>query len=303
METAVRLLAAAALLAALAAAPAFAKDDAKISAAERDMNAAYATLLGKLSGAAKLHLERDQQRWLANRRACDFSADRKDGCLDSRYQTRGAKLRLFADGLYPLISEQAIVKSGKLEHGVYAIDASYPQFNSPAADFSAVNRGFADQARRSADDVLQSGFDAGCEQTFDLYRLNGDVVSVWIHSEMWQANFHVSNTGTLVDLRAGHAIPPEDVFKPGGEWRVQLLALVDAEITKDFRDMGRGRKPADLPEIFNRLKPGDYLFEDDELVLYLPEVALSLGMRGYAVEIPYAALKPLLRADGPLGGR
>jgi hypothetical protein len=26
-------------------------------------------------------------------------------------------------------------------------------------------------------------------------------------------------------------------------------------------------------------------------------------MRGYAVEIPYAALKPLLRTDGPLGGR
>jgi hypothetical protein len=51
------------------------------------------------------------------------------------------------------------------------------------------------------------------------------------------------------------------------------------------------------------LKPADYLFEDDELVLYLPEVAMGLHMRGYAVEIPYAALKPLLRTDGPLGGR
>jgi hypothetical protein len=51
------------------------------------------------------------------------------------------------------------------------------------------------------------------------------------------------------------------------------------------------------------VQPADYLFEDDELVVYIPEVALSLGMRGYAVEIPYAALKPLLRADGPLGGR
>ena len=298
-----RLLAAAGLLAALASAPAFAKDDTKITAAEHDMNAVYATLLGKLSGAAKLHLDHDQERWLANRRACDANAARKDGCLESRYQTRAAKLRLFADGLYPFISEQAIVKSGKLEHGVYAIDVSYPQFDSPAADFSAVNRGFAERARQSADDVLQSEFDAGCDQTFDLYRLDADVVSVWIHSELWQANFQVSNTGTLVNLRTGQAIPPEDVFKPGGEWRVQLLALVDAEITRDFRDMRRGQKPADLPEIFNRVRPADYLFEDDELVLYLPEVALSLGMRGYAVEIPYGALKPLLRADGPLGGR
>ena len=113
-----------------------------------------------------------RQRWLANRRACDANADRKDGCLESRYQTRAAKLRLFADGPYPFISEQAIVKSGKLKHGTYAIDVSYPQFDSTAADFSAVNRGFADPARQSVDDVLQSEFDAGYEQTFDLYRLN-----------------------------------------------------------------------------------------------------------------------------------
>jgi uncharacterized protein len=299
----VRLLAAAVLLAAIAALPAFAQDNAKVAAAERGMDVAYAAALGRLSGAAHAHLEQDQARWLANRQACDFNAARRDDCLESRYQTRAAKLRLFAEGLYPFISEQAIVKSGKLEHGVYAIDASYPRFDSPAADFSAVNRGFADQARRSADDVLQSGFNAGYDQTFDLYRLNGDVVSVWIHGETWQANLRISNTGTLVDLRTGRAIPPEDVFKPGGEWRVRLLALVDAEVTKDFRDMSRGQKPADLPEIFNRLQPADYLFEDDELVLYIPEVALSLGMRGYAVDIPYAALKPLLRADGPLGGR
>ena len=303
METVVRLVAAAALLAALAAAPAFAKDNAKISAAEHDMNAAYAALLGTSSGAAKLHLERDQERWLANRRACDANADRKDGCLESRYQSRASKLKVFADGPYPFISEQAMVKSGKLKHGTYAIDVSYPQFDSTAADFSAVNRGIADPARQSVDDVLQSEFDAGYEQTFELYRLNRDVVSVWIHSELWQANFQVSNSGTLVDLRTGHAIPPEDVFKPGGEWRVQLLALVDTEITKDFRDMGRGRKPDDLPEIFKRLQRADCLFEDHELVLYLPAVALSLGMKGYAVEIPYSALKPLFRADGPLGGR
>jgi hypothetical protein len=38
---------------------------------------------------------------------------------------------------------------------------------------------------------------------------------------------------------------------------VQLLALVDKEITKDFRDLGRGRRPDDLPEIFNRLQRAD----------------------------------------------
>ncbi len=294
---------AAALLMALAAAPAFAQDSAKTATAEREMVAAYGALLGKLKDAAKVHLERDQERWLANRRACNANAAGKAGCLASRYQTRAAKLRLFANGPYPFISEQAIVKSGKLKRGTYAIDASYPQFDSPSADFAAVNRSFADPARETVDSLVESEFDVGFDQTFDLYRLDRDVVSVWLHSELWQAHVEILNTGTLVDLRTGRAVPPEEVFTPGGEWRARLLGLVDAEITKDFLDMGRGQKPADLSEIFNRLKPADYLFEDDKLVLYLPEVAMNLGMKGYAVEIPYAALKPLLRADGPLGGR
>jgi uncharacterized protein len=302
VEEVVRLLAAV-LLAALAAAPAFAQDSAKISAAEHEMVAAYGALLGKLTGAAKLHLEGDQERWLANRRACDANAAGKAGCLASRYQTRAAKLRLFADGPYPFISEQAIVKSGKREHWTYAIDVSYPQFDSPSADFTAVNRSFADPARDTVDDLVQSEFNVSYDQTFDLFRLNRDVVSVWVHSEMSGLNVDISNTGSLVDLRTGRGVPPEDVFKPGGEWRARLLELVDAEITKDFLDMRGGQKPAGLADIFNRLKPADYLFEDDELVLYLPEVAMGLHMRGYAVEIPYAALTPLLRTDGPLGGR
>lgn len=297
-----RLLAAA-LLAALALAPAFAQDGAKTSAAQREMVAAYAALLGKLKDAAKVHLERDHERWLANRRACDASAARKAGCLEFRYQTRAAKLKLFVDGPYPFISEQAIVRSGKLKRGTYAIDVGYPQFDSLSADFAAVNRSFADPARETVDSLVESEFDVSYDQTFDLYRLDRDVVSVWVHSELWQANVEISNTGTLVDLRTGQIILPQDVFTPGGQWRVRLLGLVDAEITKDFLDMGRGQKPAGLAEIFNRLKPADYLFEDDKLMLSLPEVATSLGMKGYTVEIPYAALKPPFRADGPLGGR
>jgi hypothetical protein len=302
VATVVRFVAAL-LLAALAAAPTFAQDRVEISTAEREMVAAYRALLGKLADGARVHLERDQERWIANRRGCDANAALRAGCLEARYQTRAAKLRLFAAGPYPFISEQAIVKSGKLKHGTYTIDASYPQFDAPSADFAAVNRSFADPARELADSLVTSEFDVSYDQSFDLYRLNRDVVSVWIHSELWQAHVEIWNTGTLVDLHTGRAVPPEDVFKPGGEWRVRLLGLVDAEISKDFLDRGRGQKPASLPEIFNRLKPADYLFEDDKLVLYLPEVALSLGMKGYAVEIPYVALRPLLRADGPLGGR
>ena len=294
---------AAALLAALAALPAFAQDSPKVAAAEKAMAAVYAVLLGKLTGAARDHLEEDQARWLANRRACDFNAALKDGCLDFRSHDRIAKLNLLDDGPYPFISEQAIVKSGKLKHGTYAVDVSYPQFDAPSANFSDVNRGFADPVRETVGRLAESEVDATYDQSFELYRLTPHVVSVWVHNELWDATVNIWNTGTLVDLRTARVIPPEDVFTPGEGWRARFLELVDAEVTKDFLDMRRGPKPADLAEIIKRLKPTDYLFEDGKLVLYLGEIALGLGMKGYTIEIPYAVLKPLLRADGPLGGR
>jgi hypothetical protein len=302
METRVRILAAA-LLTVLAAASAFAQDGAKVAAAERETAAAYAALRGRLTGAAQRHVTQDQARWLADRRGCDFNAARAAGCLEARYQARTAKLKLFGDGPYPFISEQAIVRSGKLKHGTYAIDASYPQFDAPSANFTDANRGFADPARETIDQLVESEFDVSYDQNFELYRLNPHVFSVWVHNELWDARVTIWNTGTLVDLHTGKVIPPEDVFTPGEGWRARFLELVDAEVTKDFLDMGRGPKPADLAGIIERLRPTDYLFEDDKLVLYLGEIALSLGMKGYAVEIPYAVLKPLLRADGPLGGR
>src|SRR5215471_13272314 len=39
----------------------------ELSAADRKMAAAYASLVGKLGGPAKEHLQADQVRWLANR--------------------------------------------------------------------------------------------------------------------------------------------------------------------------------------------------------------------------------------------
>src|SRR4029077_18587122 len=91
VETVVRFVAAI-LLAALAVPPAFAQGSAQISTTEREMVAAYGALLGKLTDGAKLHLERDQERWLANRRGCDANAALKAGCLEARYQSRAAKL-------------------------------------------------------------------------------------------------------------------------------------------------------------------------------------------------------------------
>ena len=136
------------------------------------------------------------------------------------------------------------MKSGKLKRGTYAVAVSYPQFDGPSVNFAGVNRTFADRPRETVASLLDSEFDVSYEQSFDLYRLSSDVVSVWIHSELWQASLEVSNTGTLVDLRTGKTIPPEDVFMPGDAWRKRLIERVDAELGCDREHVLRVLHPA-----------------------------------------------------------
>ena len=109
-----------------------------LAAADRKMAAAYAALAGKLTGAAKDHLLADQIRWLANRSAaCVADPAEMEECLKSRDRDRTAQLEWLGEGAYPFISEQAIVKTGKVRGIPYIVDASYPQFDTGTADFSA----------------------------------------------------------------------------------------------------------------------------------------------------------------------
>lgn len=294
---------AAALLAVLAAGATAAQDNPRVAAAERDMEAIYGPLVAGLEGQARLHLEQDQARWLANRRACEAVAALRNDCLELRARERAAKLTLFAQNPYPFVSEQAIVRSGKGKDGVFAIDASYPQFDGPSADFSAVNRFFAEAVEKTVADLATSASRATYDQDFSLYRPTPEIVSVVVRSEVWLDKVTIRLAGTLVDLRTGRRIPPEDLFATGDGWKARLSDLVVVDVVKEFMAMGRGPVPGELAEMVTGLAPANYLFEDERLVLSLDAVASLLGMKAYTVDIPYAVLRPLFRADGPLGGR
>ena len=124
----------------------------ELAAADRKMAAAYAALAGKLTGAAKDHLLADQIRWLANRAAaCVVDPAEMEECLELRDRDRTAQLEWLGEGAYPFISEQAIVKTGKVRGIPYIIDASYPQFDAGTVDFSGVNRQLASAASEAGD--------------------------------------------------------------------------------------------------------------------------------------------------------
>lgn len=275
--------------------------DDRIDAAERAMTAAYAALADSLDGVAKAHFEADQARWRTDLRACDVQPARKAECLEFRYRQRAGLIAVLAKDPYPFISEQAIVQSGEGPRGRYAVDSAFPRFDSASSDFAETNRIFAGLGQTSLLDAIDAGLNCEVTQTFSLYRLAPAVASVTFWREWVAGTINIDLAGYLVDLSTGKVLNPLDVFTPGDGWRSRLAELVRQELAKDPPAADRRGEANDIDSIMRDVDARDYLFEDDRLVLSLSKVATDRGMKGYEVEIPYAALKGVLRADGPLG--
>jgi len=269
----------------------------ELAAIDRKMSAAYAALAGKLSGAARDHLQADQIRWLANRAAaCVVEPAEMEECLESRDRDRTAQLEWLGEGAYPFISEQAIVKAGKVRGIPYIIDASYPQFDGGPVDFTAVNRQLASATSEAADRVVpgpDADNDGGnysgpawrYEQAFTLYRPGPNALSVKISYNAYEGGALgiVGVSGMLVDLRSGKAVGPEGVFLPTSNWLRELTRIVSADIN--------------TPNLADILKQSNrYVFLEDRL-----ELSFNQYEGGpYTVEIAYDRLRPLLRVDGPV---
>ena len=269
----------------------------QLATAERRLSTAYAEVLAKLGGPAREHLQADQARWRANRTAACIGdpADVAD-CLETGLRDRIAHLEWLAEGGYPFVSEQAIVKTGKARGIPYIVDASYPQFDGRSADFSAVNRLIATAAADAAERAVpgpdadnNGGAYAGppwsYEQVYTLHRPGPNAITAYIRFDAYDggATGTVGVAGYLVDLRTGKSIGPDGVFLPTAPWLRELTRIVGADIS--------------APNLADLLKePQRYVFLEDHL-------ELSFGPQEggpYTVEIRYDRLRPLLRPDGPV---
>src|SRR5262249_17745429 len=186
--------------------------NADLAKADREVAAAYAQLAGKLSGAAKDHLASDQARWTANRnRGCSAAGDDIEDCLKIRYGSPSEQLAFLAAGDYPFVSEQALIKTGKVKRIDYRIDAAYPQFDAKSPDFAQVNRSLAEWTEKAArqaipvatkidDDAEQEW---SYEQNFQLYRPNRRAVSMAFSYRTYTGGAHgyLATDCFLVDLR------------------------------------------------------------------------------------------------------
>ena len=120
------------------------------------MAAVYAALVGKLSGAAKDHLVKDQVRWIGDRnRACVGDKDGIARCLKQRYA--GARRQPAGRSPTGLIPSSASRRSIKTRHSSARspTPSTSPIRSSTARPPTSAPsmRAFADAAKKSADDA------------------------------------------------------------------------------------------------------------------------------------------------------
>jgi len=286
--------------------------DPELAKADREMAAAYATLVAKLSGPAKENLVKEQLRWIGDRnRGCAADTDGIAPCLKKRYAARTTNLRASAEGIYPFISEQSLSKSGKLGMITYSYDISYPTFEGTTADFSAVNARFANAAKKAVADATpqaDSGLDHKQEWTYEqgytLYRPGPDAVTIALNYYGYSGGAHGygATNCTLVDLRTGKAQGPDGVLAAGDKWLKTMVEIVGADLKKQFVEkpgFEEALEPASLTKLLR--EPGHYCWHASRLELIFNAYEVGPYVSGpFEVYVPYDRLKPLLRADGPI---
>jgi uncharacterized protein len=284
----------------------------ELAKADREMATLYGTLAGKLSGAAKEHLVKDQVAWLENRaKACTGRPEEVTRCLDNRYAARIATLKADGEGPYPFVSEQTVVRSGKVKAVRYDIDASYPRFDGTGAGFAATNKAFADYALEGAKNATPAPDAADREstwtydQSFALHRPGPHAVSVATTFYIFTGGAHGSSgvIAALVDLRTGRTAKPFDVFQPGSPWLDTITDIARADLKRQFVERP-GFEDALQPGNFDKLMsdPARYLFTHDALLVLFNQYDVAAYVMGrYTVTIPYGKLTGLIRPDGPLG--
>ena len=287
--------------------------DAALATADREMAAAYKTLIDKLTGPAKGQLQKEQVRWISARnQVCSDGALEMPYCLMNRTESRLANLRALADGPYPDISQQTFIKIGKVRAASFAIDASYPQFDGKSANFAAVNAWFADRTKTAIADHVQDADEAAdrqqtwtYEQSYELYRPGPNAISVatTYYGFTGGAHGYGAIAGALVDLRSGRLLEPDDIFVPGDRWRLALRNRVTTDLKKQFVERP-GFDNALAPDKMNEMlgDPERYVWRADGLSIVFNQYEVAAYVMGrYFVRIPYAELKPLLSPDAAVG--
>ncbi len=203
----------------------------------------------------------------------------------------------------------------KIENRKYAARVSYPQLvGGAAAAVTPAAAGFNRRVSELAGKVFkeftgeQHVEHMYLEINYDVLLATDDLVSVELAEDNNYGGAHPNSNYYAVtyDLRAGRELKLSDLFKPGSDYEKALRLHAFKEINRRAADMQKE----------NARIPGGEVREGDELMpadREEPISAWAMTPRGLLIYfdfphviaafdrnfVPYAAVKDLLRADGP----
>jgi len=279
------------------------------------LRAAAALLLMAGNPPALAHggpIVEDFPRAIAGRDACHVKAMELFNCL-LRHESSRATRDVFADGPHPFtVTRHEIVDSGQVGSIAYSFNIAYPQFDAASADFTAVNRFFVARARDGVDTVIPDALRSigmhenwSYEQAFEIWRPGRNAVSIDLSWNGYTGGAHPyhETAGVLIDLRTGKMVIPVEVYAPGDHWLGVLVPIVREALAKQFEDrpgFEGALEPANVARLLHDFRY--YHYRVDGLMLKFDQYVIGSYLSlEYEVEIPYDVLRPLFRADGPLG--
>jgi Protein of unknown function (DUF3298) len=204
------------------------------------------------------------------------------------------------------ISAKTMGFHGSIGEIDFSYDIAYPWFVG-AADFSTVNKRFADAAETAANNATPKSDDRNdskqtwnYEQRFAIYQPSSNSVTVAVdfHGYSGGAHGYGARHCTLVNVNVGKIVSPDDFFAMKDKWLEYLIEFVTADLKLQFIErpgFDDALKPESLRKI---LREGEhYCWQADKLILIFNSYEVGPYAAGpYNVEIPYKDLRALLPA-------
>jgi hypothetical protein len=270
----------------------------------------YQALLNRLHGAAKAHLIRDEARWDGYHDGEDTNPENVINAYYDRVVRLRELLRELSVGPYPFVSDHVIIKDRYFKYGGVHTDAHYPQFDNEGPDAATTNRFFAESARKSvahmeklAAFTFSSPRPPGgpipeyeYEQSFSLHRPGPYLIDVALGTYSFTGGAHGYGAGStyLIDLRTGAIVPLEQMFAAGIPWRKRLTEIVRADFKRKYGITGS--------QYYGSLQIAETLRDSSNYTFLTGSLKISLNDTpptvAFWVDVPYAQIESLLRADG-----
>jgi len=295
--------------------------DAALSETDRKLDAAYRRLKSTMSAASFATVQKSQHDWLAyvaktchaNGPVPDDAGERSalQSCLDDNYTDRATRLdgasvaKAGALALEPRMRTFTRARPDTEESDIYP----WMTGGREAEAFNAyIARALKlDQRRMDDKDLFAFGDDVAdmnlsAHRTYSVARFDANVASLQVQTYDYTGGAHevIGESSLSWDVRHARAFTLKDVFDDAKPWRTFAADFCLRDLHDQFAaDQGPDPDRSAVESVVS--DEANWLWGSDAATVHFTVYTIASFSGGeFDVEIPYADLKPYLRADAPV---